>query len=410
MADLGEHPRLARMALAAVDAGVAEAGCLVAAALGERDVLRGRHRGADLALRLRAIAAACADPQRREAGAGLPAGDCPSRDVACYWHRVPFYMGLCVLCGIRITALAARTDLNVLPKNIMAAISNFGVPSPGCVVVVIVKSAVHMSDLPHYPAGAVLDADAAQRVVRQFSRLLSSLRAARRLSVISGAADAPEMQSSGASFSDAPEREAQTQPAGNIQGCDGDAGDEAAAGRGSQSAAGDPLGAAPASVSVGSPGSSTGHAEDWSSADAWGAADEEEPCVGRAGGGDGPEDEEVAAEPEPELQRRSGQLSRALEQLFPGGRDEGLLGALVAAAYPDRVAQRRERGNRRAACRTCMSTSLHQLSCRATGRIRTSVASYCLHVVDWLHAILNNLLLHAGVPLLNIKVVPLTYL
>jgi HrpA-like RNA helicase len=57
MAALGEHPRLARMALAAADAGVGAAGCLVAAALGERDVLRegARQAGADLALRLRAI-------------------------------------------------------------------------------------------------------------------------------------------------------------------------------------------------------------------------------------------------------------------------------------------------------------------------------------------------------------------
>ena len=83
MADLGEHPRLARMAMAAADAGVAEAGCLVAAALGERDVFRGRQRGADLALRLRAIAAACADSPCREADACLPAGDWPSCDVAC---------------------------------------------------------------------------------------------------------------------------------------------------------------------------------------------------------------------------------------------------------------------------------------------------------------------------------------
>ena len=82
MADLGEHPRLARLAVAAADAGVAEAGCLVAAALGERDVFRGAPRGADLALRLRAIAAACADLPGRDADAGLPAGDCPSCDVA----------------------------------------------------------------------------------------------------------------------------------------------------------------------------------------------------------------------------------------------------------------------------------------------------------------------------------------
>lgn len=36
----------------------------------------------------------------------------------------------------------------------------------------------------------------------------------------------------------------------------------------------------------------------------------------------------------------------AAEQLFPQGADEGVLGALVAFAYPDRVAQRRDRGNR----------------------------------------------------------------
>ena len=155
------------------------------------------------------------------------------------------------------------------------------------------------------------------------------------------------------------------QPAGSTQGCDDDAGGEAVAGRGSQSAAVDSRGAAPASVSVGSPGSSTGHAEERSSADAWGAADEEEPCVGRAGGGDGPEEEEVAAEHASERQRRSGALGRAAEQLFPGGRDEGMVGALVAAAYPDRVAQRRARGNRRAACRMCVSTPLHQLSCES---------------------------------------------
>lgn len=188
-----------------------------------------------------------------------------------------------------------------------------------------------------FPAGAALDADAAQRVVRQFGRLLSSLRAARRSSAVPGAACALE-------------RGAPMQPAGNVQDCDEDAGDEAAAGRGLQSAAINSIEAAPASVSVNSPGSSTGHAEEWSSADAWGVADEDEPCFGRAGGGDGPEDDGVAAEPETELQRRSGPLGRAEEQLFPGGRDGGLLGALVAAAYPDRVAQRRERGNRRVPC------------------------------------------------------------
>jgi len=57
MAALGEHPRLARMALAAADAGAGAAGCLVAAVLGERDVLRegARQAGANLTLRLRAI-------------------------------------------------------------------------------------------------------------------------------------------------------------------------------------------------------------------------------------------------------------------------------------------------------------------------------------------------------------------
>ena len=44
MAGLGEHPRMARMVLAAQDAGLGAAGCLVAAMLGERDSLRGNHR------------------------------------------------------------------------------------------------------------------------------------------------------------------------------------------------------------------------------------------------------------------------------------------------------------------------------------------------------------------------------
>ncbi|KAK9845867.1 hypothetical protein WJX81_004581 [Elliptochloris bilobata] len=58
MADLGEHPRLARMVLAADDAGLAAAGCVIAAVLGERDVFHGHARpGADLAARLRVIAA-----------------------------------------------------------------------------------------------------------------------------------------------------------------------------------------------------------------------------------------------------------------------------------------------------------------------------------------------------------------
>ncbi len=43
---------------------------------------------------------------------------------------------------------------------------------------------------------------------------------------------------------------------------------------------------------------------------------------------------------------QGGVARAAAAQLFPGGRDDGALGALVAAAYPDRVAQRRERGNR----------------------------------------------------------------
>ena len=248
------------------------------------------------------------------------------------------------------------------------------VTSPGSDVVGM-RVEASMSDLLLSPAGAVLDADAAQRVVRQFGRLLSSLRAARRSLAVPGASSEQE-------------REAQKQPA--------DGSDEAAAGRELHSAAVDSHGAAPAPASVGSPGSRTGHAEEWSSADAWGAAEEEEPCAGRAGGGDGPQDEEVAAEPGSERQRRSGALGRAAEQLFPGGRDGGVLGALVAAAYPDRAAQRRERGNRRGACWTCMSTHCISSLMGAAGRLVAAAYPNRMARLMGCKLFLNKLLWNAG--------------
>jgi len=73
-------------------------------------------------------------------------------------------------------------------------------------------------------------------------------------------------------------------------------------------------------------------------------SDEELGGGGGAAGGGGEQGAAGAADPD------QGSVARAAAaQLFPGGRDEGALGALVAAAYPDRVAQRRERGNRCAA-------------------------------------------------------------
>lgn len=52
----------------------------------------------------------------------------------------------------------------------------------------------------------------------------------------------------------------------------------------------------------------------------------------------------------------------ATEQLFPQGEDEGVLGALVAFAYPDRVAQRRDRGNR-CACSCSLPPCLTYMRC-----------------------------------------------
>ena len=84
------------------------------------------------------------------------------------------------------------------------------------------------------------------------------------------------------------------------------------------------------------------------------AAAEDEGDGGEAGedeaeaGGQG---EEVPARQAqgPRLAEETGDVRLAIaaaEQLFPQGEDEGVLGALVAFAYPDRVAQRRDRGNR----------------------------------------------------------------
>ncbi len=58
MAELGLHPRLARLLLASRELGLAETACRLAALLGERDVLRGNPggRNADLRLRLQELA------------------------------------------------------------------------------------------------------------------------------------------------------------------------------------------------------------------------------------------------------------------------------------------------------------------------------------------------------------------
>ncbi|KAK9812634.1 hypothetical protein WJX72_000985 [[Myrmecia] bisecta] len=57
MAGLGVHPRLAHMALKAAALGCPMLGCMLAALISERDVLRGRSVGADIRIRLDAIAA-----------------------------------------------------------------------------------------------------------------------------------------------------------------------------------------------------------------------------------------------------------------------------------------------------------------------------------------------------------------
>jgi hypothetical protein len=56
LAALGTHPRLAHMAVRAAEIGAPGLGCLLAAVLGERDVLSGTGHGSDLGLRLQALA------------------------------------------------------------------------------------------------------------------------------------------------------------------------------------------------------------------------------------------------------------------------------------------------------------------------------------------------------------------
>ena len=55
MASLPVHPRLAHMILIAHNLGALKFGCLLAALLSERDVLRGQRAGADVQLRLDAL-------------------------------------------------------------------------------------------------------------------------------------------------------------------------------------------------------------------------------------------------------------------------------------------------------------------------------------------------------------------
>jgi ATP-dependent helicase HrpB len=61
MARLGTHPRLAHLLLRARDAGAVATGATLAALLGERDLLRGRERDADLRTRLELLAGASGD-------------------------------------------------------------------------------------------------------------------------------------------------------------------------------------------------------------------------------------------------------------------------------------------------------------------------------------------------------------
>lgn len=56
MARLSMHPRLAHLLLRAKEAGIGATGCALAALLGERDILRGRERDADIRLRLELLA------------------------------------------------------------------------------------------------------------------------------------------------------------------------------------------------------------------------------------------------------------------------------------------------------------------------------------------------------------------
>ncbi len=63
MARLGAHPRLAHLLLRAREAGAGPTGCALAALLGERDLLRGPGRDADLRSRLELLAAADAGPR-----------------------------------------------------------------------------------------------------------------------------------------------------------------------------------------------------------------------------------------------------------------------------------------------------------------------------------------------------------
>ena len=62
MAAVGAHPRLAHLLIKAREADLAATGCALAALLGERDLLRGKERDADLRLRLEVLQTGRAPP------------------------------------------------------------------------------------------------------------------------------------------------------------------------------------------------------------------------------------------------------------------------------------------------------------------------------------------------------------
>ena len=74
MASLPVHPRLAHMILVAHKLGALKHGCLLAALLSERDILRGQRTGADVQLRMDAL---------QQGQAFTAGGDC----ICACWNR-----------------------------------------------------------------------------------------------------------------------------------------------------------------------------------------------------------------------------------------------------------------------------------------------------------------------------------